>query len=118
MDTQQARPRPLTADETGVLAALLAQHFPGVAELRQQAPHALAVPGCGCGCGTISLIVTDPRAPQARTLDSQPAAVDFSAPGEGGVITLIVIDGLLDELRMSYWGEDPTPMPSPEHLTT
>ena len=118
MGSRQVGPRPLTADETGVLAALLAQDFPGAAELRPQAAHVLAVPACGCGCGTISLVVTDPRAPRACTLDSQPAHVGFSAPGEGGVITLITVDGLLDELRMTYWGEEPTPMPSPQHLTT
>ncbi|WP_432573231.1 hypothetical protein [Kineococcus sp. SYSU DK005] len=119
MDSGTGAARPLSEDEAGVLAALLAQDFPGAAQLREQAEHVLAAPGCGCGCGTITLHVTDAGAPRARTLDAYPASADYGAPGEGGVVTLVTAGGLLAELRLSWWGERPTPMPRPadlEHL--
>ncbi|WP_432540703.1 hypothetical protein [Kineococcus sp. SYSU DK002] len=87
--------RPLSADEADVLAA----------------------PGCPCGCGTTALLVTDAHAPRASVLDAHPAAADFTAPGQGGVVTLTTADGLLQELRLSWWGEEPTPMPRAADLT-
>ena len=111
------RARALSADEAGVLEVLLAQDFPGAAELRRQAEHVLAAPGCTCGCGTITLFVTDAHAPRARTLDPHPVAADYAAPAEGGVVTLVTADGLLAELRLSWWGSDPTPVPRAADLT-
>ena len=109
--------RPLSADEADVLALLLAQHFPGAVQLRLQARRVLAAPGCACGCGTIALHVTDVHAPRAHLLDEHPASADFAAPGQGGALTLITADGLLQQLRLSWWGEDPTPMPRAVDLT-
>jgi len=51
-------PRALTSIEAAVLAALLAQDFPGVVELRAQAQKVLAVTGCTCGCST-AMAATD-----------------------------------------------------------
>src|SRR5688500_16360987 len=47
--------RPLTPEESGVLAALLSRDFPGVEALRLQAKNVLGHASCVCGCGTIGL---------------------------------------------------------------
>ncbi len=46
-------PRPLTARERDVLAALLSADFPGAAGLRKEADAVLVVGACGCGCPSI-----------------------------------------------------------------
>jgi hypothetical protein len=46
-------PRPLTGRERDVLEAMLSIEFPGVEDLRRQAPDVIVVGMCGCGCPSI-----------------------------------------------------------------
>ena len=47
--------RELKKEEKNLREFLLSAEFPGVAELRAQAAHAVVSGECECGCGTIDL---------------------------------------------------------------
>jgi len=110
--------RNLTDDEAGVLALLLQADFPGAAELRSQAAHLLAAPGCTCPCGSIDVFVTAPDAPRATTVAHTPVVGSFDAGQVGPCsVVLFVNAGLLDRLEVVYY-DDPSAMPSPDRITS
>ena len=111
------RPRPLTDDEAGVLAALLAVDFPGVQALREQARAALASPGCDCGCGTIDLHpVGGPSADVQEHVPVEGTVVGSDGEPEG-VVLLLVRQGRLLSLEVAGFVDEPLAMPSPDRLT-
>ncbi len=61
--------------------------------------------------------VADAQVPRAGVIDAHPATADSAAPGGGGVVTPVTADGLLEELRLSWWGGEPPPMPRACDLT-
>lgn len=105
--------RPLTANERGVLDALLGHEFPGVNELRVQARQASASPGCTCGCGTIALHVRDdsPRSSASHLVPVEGKVVGADGEQIGGVI-LFVTDGRLSSLEVYDFVDERLPMPS------
>ncbi len=48
-----AKERPLSPTERGVLKTILGTAFPGVEELRRQVPNLVVSGMCGCGCPTV-----------------------------------------------------------------
>ena len=109
-------PRPLTRDEAAVLGLLLAQEFPGVDALREQARELTATVGCTCGCGTIAL----------HPLGGPPAEVRDRVPVEGtvtgsdgepvGLVLLFVDDGRLSALEVAGFVDEPLAMPSSDRV--
>ena len=92
---------------------MLTVGFPGVDELRIQAPTARVVGRCPCGCPTIDLAVDD-----AAPLAAVPERVVEAdvAGGEGGLV-LFVAEGRLSGLE--FWTVDdvtPAEFPPPVRI--
>ena len=98
--------RPLTHEERDALGFLLTADFPGVEELRGQAPFAEAVGRCACGCATIGLKVDPTRAGAATVVERVPVSASSKSGSEG--LLLFVDDGYLSCLEI-YSIEDETP---------
>jgi hypothetical protein len=103
-------PRSLTEAEAEALECLLRADFPGVHELREQAPIAKVVGGCGCGCPTVRLEVDhDPVSPTPATSGVVSSHV---LDEEGADLLLFVRDGRLSMLELSWIEEPPASFPS------
>jgi hypothetical protein len=110
-------PRPLTARERDVLAALLAVDFDGAERLRSQAAEVQVLGGCGCGCPSIDFvegrgngmdIVMNAGVKDSETFDGL-FLFTVDVPGEGDV---------LGGIEWVGQGEtDPEELPAPESLT-
>jgi hypothetical protein len=108
--------RPLSANEQALVDALLAQEFPGVEALREQAKALLARPGCTCGCGTIDLL---PQGAPPRSAAPSPALsegrVRNAAGDEVGGLLLFIRHGLMESLEV-YSYDEPLPLPLITHV--
>jgi len=84
--------RPLTEAESLVLSGLLALDFPGVTELRCQAPSAQVVGKCSCGCASVELEVNKEECPPStagRPISAQATVLDHSGNAVGGIIVFL-----------------------------
>jgi hypothetical protein len=101
------RPRPLTRRERDVLDYLLSVETPGIAELRQQAETARAIPW-DCGCASIDLIVDREAAPKS-SVQARPAVEAASNerndPERTFDLLLWVEDGWLSGIEIVDYGE-------------
>jgi hypothetical protein len=105
----------MTPDEQAVVLAMLAQDFPGSAELRAQVPSALVIGECGCGCATIELTVKSaPRSVNAPVQDGMLISAEVQGT-EAGVL-LFVKDGYLSCVEVYSSGDQPAVLPRPEQL--
>jgi hypothetical protein len=109
--------RSLTDNERELIEAFLRADFPGVGELRAQARHASASPGCTCGCGTINLHIPDdsPRSSASNPAPVEGAVVDADGETIGGLL-LFVAAGRLSGLEVYSLVDDPLPMPLRERV--
>ena len=108
--------RPLSDDETAVLALLLAQDFPGAGALGEQARGVRATPGCSCGCGTIDLHPAG--GPVAEVTDLVPVEGAVLGPDgeEVGVVLLFVREGRLSTLEVASFLDEPLGMPPADRV--
>jgi hypothetical protein len=103
--------RSLNESERQVLALLLAQDFPGAAELREQVDSARVSRQCDCGCPSVDLVV-DGDVPHAAVVSRTPVNAQV-AGGVGGGLIVFVDDGRLSGLEY-YSAEDHVPGSWPE----
>jgi hypothetical protein len=94
--------RPLAEEERAALDFLLTADFPGVDELRLQAPAMQVVGRCPCGCATIEFEVDADRAPAAVVVPRVP--VEASGADKPFGLLLFVDDGHLSSLEI--WSTD------------
>jgi len=84
--------RPLTEAQSQVLSSLLALDFPGVIELRCQAPSARVVGKCSCGCASVELEVDRELCPPStagRPIPAEATVLDRSDNPVGGVMVFL-----------------------------
>ena len=112
--------RPLTEAESQVLSSLLAFDFPGVTELRCQAPSARVVGKCSCGCASVELDVDKelcPPSPAGRPIPAQATVLDLSGNPVGGVIVFLKA-GYLSYLEMYSFDKPIEVFPPLDRLQT
>ena len=107
--------RALSEAERRVLDLMLAQEFPGAAELPAQVGAARVARTCDCGCPTVDLVV-EGDVPLASVSSRTPvnAVVDGVL---GGRLLVFVDDGQLSSLEY-YSSEDSPPRswPDSDHI--
>lgn len=97
--------RALSEAERAILEVMLAEDFPGAAELRQQLDAVVVSGVCGCGCPSVNLEVRG-DVPVAEVTSRTPINADVEGDPGGGMI-VFVDDGLLSCLE--YYGVDDSP---------
>jgi hypothetical protein len=109
-------PRPLTARERDVLAALLAVDFDGAERLRSQAAAVQVLGGCGCGCPSIDFV--EGRGNGMAIVVN--AGVKDSETFDGLFLFTVDVPGTGDVLGGIEWvgqsESDPAELPAPEDL--
>jgi len=97
-------PRQLSDHERSLLEFLLAEDFPGVAELRAQA-RAVRVKGLWEGCPSVVLLeVTNRDAPRASVVHAVPVEARVRDAEPARELLLFVKDGLLESLEVVDYG--------------
>lgn len=93
--------------------------FDGVEALREQWEHANVESSCACGCGSIGFVfdadfdATPSAAPNPLPVEGE--IVDAKGEVVGGIIVLIR-DGLLDDVDVHSFDDEPLPFPAPESV--
>jgi hypothetical protein len=86
----------------------------GVEALRDQCAHARVERSCDCGCGSIGFVFDADFQPTpssaSNPLPVEGDVVDSDGGVVGGVIVL-VRGGLLDDVDVHAYGEEPLPVP-------
>ena len=85
--------RALSAAERAVLDVMLAEDFPGAAELRQQADAVVVSGVCGCGCPSVNLEVRG-DVPLAQVTSRTPINANFA------YLVRTVVEGGLDAIPL------------------
>ena len=111
--------RELSHRERELLDRLLAADFPGVKELRQQAPSVVGR-SCDCGqCASVHLIVNrDAAAPPSAATGQVPSRAELPSTTEhpGGGLVLTVEDGYLSYLEVYSYAAPLTELPAVDAL--
>jgi hypothetical protein len=115
--TQSGFPRRLTERESSLLTYLLEPDFPGVEELRAQAPS-VVVTGLYKSLPTIVLLrVTDLDAPAAPVAHPTPVEARVRGSDPPHDVHLFVKHGRLESIELvAYDGVDPPELPPVEAL--
>jgi hypothetical protein len=103
--------RPLTEVERQVLGVMLAQDFPGAAELRAQVDAARVSGQCDCGCPSLDLVI-EGDVQRAAVVSRTPVNAEVEGVLGGGLI-VFVDDGQLAGLEY-YSAENHTPGSFPD----
>jgi hypothetical protein len=121
VDSLPALARPLSKSERELLELLIPREYPTNNSLLAQLDALLAFPSCDCGCGSIGFEHPGGLRPGSSGLTPQvtgsayPRVVDEDGNDVGGLI-LFARQGLLDDLEVYAFGEDPLPMPDSHHV--
>lgn len=121
VESRPALARPLSQSERELLELLIPREYPNNKSLSAQLDDLLAYPSCGCGCGSIGFEHPGGLRPGPSGLTPQatgsdyPRVVDEDGNDVGGLI-LFTRQGLLDDLEVYAFGEDPLPMPDRHHV--
>jgi hypothetical protein len=111
--------RPPTSDERAFLDAVLSHSFDGVEALRDQWDHASVESSCDCGCGSIGFVFdADFHATPSVARNPLPVEgeiVDASGEAVGGIIVLVRV-GVLDDIDVHSFDNEPLPFPVPESI--
>lgn len=108
--------RPPTDDERAFLDAVLSHSFEGVEALRTQWAHSLVEPSCDCDCGSIGFVFdADFDATPSTARNPLPIEGEIlNASGEAvGAIIVLVRNGVLDDVDVHAFGEQPLAFPGP-----
>jgi hypothetical protein len=118
-DERPPLPRPLNDDELDVLLRLLDERdFRGRDALLRQVPSTRVVGYCPCPCAAVDLAIDSGVEPALGvSYFDLPTASIFDDHGELlGTIDLIVRDGYLAGLELSYFDDPIYPMPPRERI--
>lgn len=102
-------PRPLTEGERAVINLILANEFPGAAELRAQVGFARVVARWAAGSASVDLEVLEgaPRSPAAAGVIPVDATVVDESGSLFGEILLWATDGYLSAIEYAWYGDEP-----------
>ena len=120
-DKWVATTRPFTPPERELLEHLVPREYPNDSSLLAQIDDVLAYPSCSCGCGPIGFEHSDgvrPGPSHLEPLDTGmafPVVVDEDGHEVGGLI-LFTRQGLLDQLEVCSFGQEPLPLPTARHV--
>lgn len=111
---EEVEERPLTSAEAAALNFMLSAEFPGVEELRAQAPTARVIRRCGCGCPTVDLAVDETSTHPA--LEAIPGVVATAESHDPSCTHLMLwVEGdHLASLELAWLDGPPSEFPPPD----
>jgi hypothetical protein len=121
MESRPERARLLSQSERELLELLIPREYPDDKSLWVQLDDLLAYPSCGCGCGSIGFEHAGGVRPGPSHLEplasgsSLPVVIDEAGREVGGLI-LFTRQGMLDDLEVYSYGQEPLPLPDTRHV--
>lgn len=102
-------PRPLSSGERAVVELILANEFPGAAELRAQIDFVQVVAKWGADSASVDLLVLEgaPRSPGVTGVIPVDATVADESGSLFGEILLWATDGCLSAIEYAWYGDEP-----------
>ncbi len=113
-------PRPMTPGERAVVALILAEEFPGAAELRAQIDFVEVVAKWGADSASVDLRVSEgaPCSPGSSGVIPVDATVADKSGSLFGEILLWATDGYLSAIEYAWYGdESPSVLPEVEMIS-
>lgn len=102
-------PRPMSSGERAVVELILANEFPGAAELRAQVDFVQVVAKWGVDSPSVDLLVLEgsPRSPGVSGVIPVDATVMDESGSLFGEILLWATDGYLSAIEYAWYGDEP-----------
>ncbi|MFD5258840.1 hypothetical protein ACFWM5_39265 [Streptomyces bobili] len=102
-------PRPMSPGERAVVELILANEFPGAAELRAQVGFVQVVAKWGVDSASVDLLVLEgaPRSPGVAGVIPVDATVVDESGSLFGEILLWATDGYLSAIEYAWYGDEP-----------
>ncbi|MFI1830569.1 hypothetical protein ACH41E_29630 [Streptomyces sp. NPDC020412] len=102
-------PRPMTPGERAVVELILAEKFPGAAELRDQIDFVKVIAKWGEGSASVDLRVSQdaPCSPDSSGVIPVDATVTDKSGSLFGEILLWATDGYLSAIEYAWYGDEP-----------
>lgn len=102
-------PRPMSPVERAVVELILANEFPGAAELRAQVDFVQVVAKWGVDSASVDLLVSEeaPRSPGVTGVIPVDATVVDKTGSLFGEILLWATDGCLSAIEYAWYGDEP-----------
>ena len=102
-------PRPMSPVERAVVELILANEFPGAAELRAQVDFVQVVAKWGVDSASVDLLVLEgaPRSPGVTGVIPVDATVADKTGSLFGEILLWATDGYLSAIEYAWYGDEP-----------